>query len=95
MQIRSIDPRDTQWEVDAEAYRVHFWDRPTDPEQMLTCEETRVSGVDDVSQVLEWATSYAGDRDVVVYLEVTSSLRSSTRRPGLVRLLGQDPNATT
>lgn len=90
MEIRPVDPRDTQWEVDAQAYRAHFWDTQT-----WACEETRVTGVADVAEVLDWAAGYAGVREIVVYLELTSGLGVSARRPGLVRLSGRDPNADT
>ncbi|MEJ5867991.1 hypothetical protein WDV85_09600 [Pseudokineococcus sp. 5B2Z-1] len=73
MEISAVDPRDVRWEADAHAYRVHFWDRPTDPDPMLTCEETRIVGAEDVSEVLGGAASRAGDRDVVVHLEVATS----------------------
>ena len=90
MEIRPVDPRDTQWEVDAQAYRVYFWDTQT-----WACEETRVTGVADVAEVLDWAAGYAGVREILVYLELTSGLGVSARRPGLVRLSGRDPNADT
>ncbi len=93
MEIRPADPRNGQWEVDARSYRVYFWERPADPQRMLGCEEVRVTDVDDVQEVLDWAAGYAGDRDAVVYLELTSGPRVSARRPGLIRISGRDPNA--
>ncbi|WP_298989758.1 hypothetical protein [uncultured Pseudokineococcus sp.] len=91
MEISAVDPRDVRWEADAHAYRVHFCDRPTDPDPMLTCEETRVVGAEDVSEVLGRAARRADDREIVVHLEVATS--SQGPGPGLVRLQGRDSDA--
>ena len=95
--IEGVDPRDTQWETDSPVYRVYFWHQPSAPDgipqehMMFHCDERRVSGAEDVGQVLDWARSTARpDQTFTLYVE-----RSDGGRPGLIRLMGADPTAAT
>jgi hypothetical protein len=79
MDAQPVSPQDTEWEIDHPAYRVYFHDAHH------TSYEYRLTGAD-VDEVLAWAEANAAGRTYVAYVEVSAS-------KGLVRLLGQDPNA--
>lgn len=83
MKARGIDPRYTTWEEDDPAYRVDFW------EGSAICDEWLVEEAADVAEVLDWARREAQGRDIVVYVQTTDN-----GRPGLVRLLGREPDWT-
>lgn len=92
MVIEPVDPRDSQWEADAPAYRVYLWRTP-DPVDtpaaagMVASDEYRLRDVRDVSEALAWAKSAAGpDRTFSLYVEHTDD-----GSPGLIRLQGADP----
>ena len=87
MDIRPVDPRDTETEVMSPAYRVYFWERPSEPGVGVSSYEYEVTGADDVQAVIAWAELEAGPRHTFgVYVVVERSL---------IRLLGRDPNAAT
>lgn len=79
---RQIDPRDTSWEESEPAYRVYF------NESDGSSEEWRITGVDSVNEVTEWADQQTHGRTYILYVEVRQD------GTGLVRLSGFDPNAT-
>jgi len=92
--VEGVDPRDTRWEVDRPVYRVYFWHQPgsapgvVQPHVMWHCDEQRVSDADDVEEVVRWARETARpEQTFVLYVE-----HADAGRPGLVRLLGTDPN---
>ena len=94
MIIEGVDPRDTQWEVDWPTYRVYFWHQPSAAPAFVPdhttwhCEEYRLSDVDDVVDVLEWARNRArSDQTFTIYVE-----QRDAQRRGLVRLHGVNPN---
>lgn len=64
MRCASIDPRDITSEVDAPAYRVHFWDAAHSVQ-----DEWRVWEAD-VPEVLAWAAASARGRAYVILVEV-------------------------
>ena len=90
-----MDPRDTQWEDDAPAYRVYLWHRPPPPDgvriedAMWHCDEHRLTGAEDVAEVIAWAQATARpDQSFTVHVE-----HRDGDRPGLIRLMGVDPTA--
>ena len=93
MIVEGVDPRDTRWEVDRPVYRVYFWHQRIDPGavqayMMWHCDEHRVSDAADVEEVLHWARDTARpEQTFVLYVE-----QADAGGPGLVRLLGTDPN---
>jgi hypothetical protein len=85
VQVRGVDPRDQQWEVDAPAYRVYFW---APWSKGWRSDEFEVTDAD-IDDVLEWATSRPGDHvSFTVY-----ACHQNEGRLGLIRLLGRDPTA--
>ena len=95
MDIQRIDPRDTRWESSSPVYRVYFWHQPVAPDGvrqedvMFHCDERRVSGAQDVVEVLDWARSTArSDQTFTLYVE-----HREGGRLGLIRLMGVDPTA--
>lgn len=81
MKARGIDPRYTTWEEWEPVYRVDFW------EGVSVCDEWLIEEAADVAEVLEWARREARGRDIVVYVQTTDR-----GEPGLVRLLGREPD---
>lgn len=79
MRERPVDPRDTRWESDTPAYRVHFWRHGHTSEWELT-------GAD-IDAVLHWATQHADGRQYAVYACIESPDGLGL---GLIRLLGTD-----
>lgn len=95
MFVEGVDPRDIEWEVDEPVYRVYLWHQPPAPpgvaqeHVMWHCSEHRMTEVVDIEEVLDWARSTARpDQTYTVYVEHRDS-----GRPGLVRLLGEDPTS--
>ena len=95
MKVDDVDPRDTRWELDEPAYRVYFWHQPAArvdvrrDDVMWHCDEHRLTGALDVSEVLNWARSTARtDQTFTVYVE-----HHDGERPGLIRLMGVDPTS--
>jgi hypothetical protein len=67
MEIRSVDPRDTDREVDKPIYRVYFWEQLSYPgltqgEAGYKSYENEVVGAVDVREILAWAEDYAVNR---------------------------------
>ena len=79
--IRPVDPRDTQWEIDHPTYRVYFFDVAAGRSDEFELDDA------DVSDVLAWADEHASGRQYAVYLRLAPPEGS----PGLLRLLGDDP----
>jgi hypothetical protein len=79
MEIRSVDPRDQEWEVKDPKYRVYYFDAKG------ASDEYEVTGAD-VSEVLDWAERQRGDRTFAIYACVPQD------GLGLLRLRGRDPN---
>jgi hypothetical protein len=82
---RAVDPRDTRWEVDNPAYRVYFFEPERgDPPGSWQSDEYEITEAD-VAEVLTWAK--ADGRVFVLYV-----LAAGGDGPGLIRLVGADPN---
>ena len=93
MNIDSVDPRDIEWELDRPVYRVYFWHQPPAPlgiqksQMAYHSDERRVSGAEDVHEVLTWAAETARpEQTFTVYIELMDD-----GSPGLIRLAGIDP----
>jgi hypothetical protein len=91
--VQSIDPRDTEWEVDGPAYRVYFWRQPPSRADgahdrvVLRSDEFRLVGAIDVAEVFEWARTTAGpEQTFTLYVE-----HRNGDSPGLIHLMGVDP----
>lgn len=96
MDVTRADPRGTEWEQPHPVYRVYFWDRApvppgVDPERAgWRSDEWRVTGAEDVHEVLAWATGRVGhDRQFELFVE-----GDGLPRHGLVRLAGNDPTSS-
>lgn len=94
MIIEGVDPRDIEWEVDQPVYRVYFWHQPPAPPGVAQehmgyhCHEHRLTGADDVHEVLRWATDTAQpEQSFTLYVEHDSLERGR----GLIHLAGIDP----
>lgn len=72
------------WEQKPEAYRTYFWSRDETPIAMWECEPVRITGTEDVAEVIEWARS--DGRQFTIYAEV-----SRPHQDGLVLVHGIDP----
>jgi hypothetical protein len=79
MEIRSVDPRDQEWEIPHPTYRVYFFDSKG------ASDEYELAGAD-VAEVLTWAETHRRDRTFVLYACVPYN------GFGLLRLGGHDPN---
>jgi hypothetical protein len=95
--VHSIDPRDTEWEVEGPVYRVYFWHQPLAPDGvaqehgMFHSAEYRLSGAVDVSEALDWArTTARPDQTFTLYVE-----HRHGDSPGLIHLMGVDPTVPT
>jgi hypothetical protein len=93
MQIRPVDPRDTNWTIDSPVYRVYFWKRGTAPAGHPPDRvghiafEYELSECHNVREALAWADENAGsERSYTLYAAVA---KGDSR--GLVRLFGVDP----
>lgn len=58
MNVRSIDPRDIESEMQA-VYRVYFWSN-----HRGRCDSFELSGAADVHEVLDWINANASGREV-------------------------------
>jgi hypothetical protein len=91
--IEGVDPRDIEWEVDRPVYRVYFWHQPPAPPGVAQSkmgyhsDEYRLSGGEDVHEVLVWATASARpEQTFTLYVEHVQD-----GSPGLIQLAGKDP----
>jgi hypothetical protein len=57
VEVRRVDPRDTEWEIPSPAYRVYFFDRDA-----RESSEFQLEGALDVDEVLRWVEQEARDR---------------------------------
>jgi hypothetical protein len=102
MEELEIDIHEGRWaepthpDGPASTYQVEFWTKLNDPGPPLaplwSVEATRLTGVQNVREVLAWADKRAEGREVTVYVEVNRGPDA-----GRVRLVGVDPtwgNAT-
>ena len=90
MNVRPVDPRDTTWEVDEPAYRVHFWrpvPQPIGSPSGFASEELEVTG-SDVDGVIAWAEATAGSNRTYALYALVRCREAELR---LVRLAGADP----
>jgi hypothetical protein len=83
LDARSVDPRETTWEVWEPAYRVCFW-RPFGGG--WASREVEVSGAD-AAAVFDWAARHATDEETFTVFAVVGD--GDAR--GRVRLAGEDP----
>ena len=90
MDVRPIDPRDTDTEEAFPAYRVHFWERQAGhpgvaPEAVgHVSYEFELTGAHSVFEALAWAEANAGaNRTFTLYV--------ATIGRSLIRLAGTDP----
>lgn len=81
-------------EVWKPVYLVYFWHQPPAPPGVLqqrmgfVCDEHRVTGAEDVHEVLRWALDTArSEQTFTLYAD----LNTPERGPGLIRLAGIDP----
>jgi len=91
MEVRRIDPRDTEWEEDFPTYRVYFFTDPGPGPRGWTSDEYQISQAPDVRTVIEWADEQAAGRTYILYALVHGRLANS----GLLTLMGHDPNRPT
>jgi len=84
MQVTGIDPRDVRFELNEPDYRVYFF------EPDGRSDEYHLTEARDVAEVLAWAKANVGDRTYAVY--VFTDFGPGSEKPGLIRLLGRDPN---
>lgn len=95
MRIRSIDPRDAQWEDDSPSYRVYFWYRvqgqADQPQSANSYRSTEFEIQDaDIEEVLAWAENEVEEAG-------TYTVHAVARDGdviGLLRLQGRDPAAS-
>ena len=92
MEVRSVDPRDTEWGEDFPAYRVSFFTDPWPGLHGWTSDEFEIWQAPGVHSVVEWAANEADGRTYLVYALVPAP-RPTGR--GLLTLLGHDPNRAT
>lgn len=92
MNIRPIDPRDIQWQIDDPAYRVTFWSEreSTSGTPAWAASEFEVTGPGlEAEDVISWAREHGKDAaHTVVYALVDRR----DGRPGLIRLTGREPD---
>lgn len=85
-----VDIAEARWVEDSPTYQVVFWKRMNDPEPPLRpmwwSDATRLAGVGDIREVLEWAEAHAEGREIAIYAELDRG-----KEHGNVRLLGIDP----
>ena len=65
MEVRSVDPRDTEWGDDFPAYRVYFFTDPAPGLHGLKSDEFEIRQAPDVGSVIEWAANEAAGRAYV------------------------------
>jgi hypothetical protein len=88
MDVRPVDPRDTDSEVSFPVYRVYFWDQPPAPPDVppemvgYRSDEYELGGVRDVHEVLQWAEENAKGRTFTLHIVYDQTL---------IRLAGADP----
>ena len=92
MEVRRVDPRDTEWEEVFPAYRVNFFTDPAPGVQGWTSHEFEIREAPDVRSLIEWAHNEAAGRTYIVYALVPAPHPPSS---GLLTLLGHDPNRPT
>ena len=94
MRIERHDPRDTEWELNRPAYRVHFWSQAAVLEGVAArsvgwaAEEYEITHAD-VHEVLAWASEAAEGREFGVFV-----VADHDDERGLIRLAGVDPTRT-
>jgi hypothetical protein len=81
------------WMTDTPTYRVDFWRpiSPADPARGIATgykQDSYYVTDADVDEVIAWADSEAGGREVVIYLSTRAN-----DEPGLIRLVGTDPTS--
>jgi hypothetical protein len=64
MNVRSIDPRDIESEMQA-VYRVYFWSN-----RRGWCDSFELTGAADVHEVLDWINANASGREVEAMLVI-------------------------
>lgn len=90
--VRPVDPRDTERAEYDPVYRIYFWERlsyPGIPAELTgyKCSEYELVGAADVREVLSWAEENAGpDQTFTVYAMLD-------RRE--IRLFGRDPTRSS
>lgn len=84
MEVRPVDPRDTDSEIESPVYRVYFWESLGEgPNAAFKSDEYEITGAADVYQVLRWAEANAnGTFTAHLVMDKT-----------LIRLSGEDPTA--
>jgi len=92
MEVRRVDPRDTEWERDFPTYRVYFFTDPGSGRHSWTSDEFELQQAPDVRAVIEWAEKEAEGRTYIIYALVSEPHPTSS---GLLTLLGHDPNRPT
>jgi hypothetical protein len=80
--VRPVDPRDSENEWDASTYRVYFWSADG-----AACEEHELTGVRDVHEALAWSAAHAGDRVPEIFVR-----HDHSQEHGLIRIAGCRPS---
>jgi hypothetical protein len=90
MEELPVDIAEARWYEDEPTYQVVFWQKLNDPDPPLRpmwwSHSTRLAGVKDIYEVLEWAEAHADGRDIAIYVELDRG-----KENGNIRLLGVDP----
>jgi hypothetical protein len=92
MEVRRVDPRDTEWEEDFPTYRVYFFTDPGPGLHGWTSDEFELKQAEDVQAVIDWSEKEADGRTYIIYVLVPAPHPTSS---GLLTLLGHDPNRPT
>lgn len=92
MEVRRVDPRDTEWEEDFPTYRVYFFTEPGPGLYGWTSDEFEIRQATDVRTVIEWADSQAAGRPYILYALVRAPHPTGS---GVLTLMGHDPNRPT
>ena len=81
MEAQLADPRDIGIEWDATIYRVYFWSSDGG-----RCTEFELTGVDDLHEVLSWASANSDGRVAEIFAR-----HDHDAHRGLIRLAGRWP----
>jgi hypothetical protein len=92
VEVRPVDPRETEREDYNPVYRVYFWERgsnPGIPDEFIgyTSYSYELSGAADIREVLAWAEENAGPKRTFTVYAILDRCE--------IRLLGSDPTRGT
>lgn len=92
MQVEATPHAANTFFIDSPSYRVNFW---TPSDEVWTLRAFVIIGATDITEVLQWVEENRDGRQVEVFAEMdTETVEPDVpRQAGLVRLLGNNPNA--